>query len=813
MTQQSLFDQDITQIKNNIVAKLKRHFGATVERATPDQVYKAVGLSIRDEVMDLWTEGRARVEASGARQVYYLSAEFLMGRALTNNMINLGRLDAYRQAVSQLGFDFTQIEEQEADAGLGNGGLGRLAACFLDSLATLELPAVGCGIRYEFGLFRQRLLDGEQVETPDNWIERGYVWEVEGAERYEVRFDGEIRELWTEQGLRVEHQNFHTVYAVPFDMPIVGYESRLPATLRLWSARAVNRLDLNKFNRGEYTQAEDERELAEVISKVLYPENTHQQGRLLRLKQFYFLSSATMQSIVARHKRVYGDLRTLPDKVAVQINDTHPTLAIPELMRILLDEEGLSWDEAFAICGRVFNYTNHTVMAEALEKWDEKMFAALLPRIYQIVKTINDRFCQSMWQIFPQEWERISDMAIIAYGEIRMPNLCLAVCGHVNGVSQLHADILKTRTFRDFYVAHPDRFLGITNGVTTRRWLALANPGLTNLLTETIGPGFIKDWTRLAQLEAHVEDPGFLERFAAVKAENKRRFADFIYRHQGAVADPQTLFDVQAKRLHEYKRQLLKVIHILHLYDRITNGLPYDRPPVTFIFAAKAPPGYEKAKNIIRLINAVGRLVNNDPRTRDKIQVLFVENYGVSVAEKLIPAADISEQLSTAGREASGTGNMKFMLNGAITLGTMDGANIEIYDQVGADNIFIFGATVEQLNHLEALNAYRPGEYYERDPQLRQALEHLIDGSLPVAADRQFNDIYHSLLFGDYDRADKYYLLYDFQSYADASKRICKAYFDQPAWNRMAAVNTARAGFFSSDRTIAQYDQLIWHLQ
>ena len=805
---------DVERTKSNISGKLKRHFGVTVEQATPDQVYKAVGLTIRDEIMEKWMDGMAHTDENGSKQVYYLSAEYLMGRALTNNMINLGRYDCYVTAVTELGFDFTEIEDQEADAGLGNGGLGRLAACFLDSLATMDLPAVGCGIRYEFGLFRQRILDGEQVEVPDTWTERGYVWEVERSdERYEVHFEGEIEEIWTEQGLRIDHHGYNTVYAVPYDMPIVGYQSQTPATLRLWSAQAVNRLDLHYFNSGDYAQAMAERELAEVISKVLYPENTHFQGRLLRLKQFYFLSSASIQSIVARHKRRYGDLHTLPDKIAVQINDTHPTLAIPELMRILLDEEGFGWDEAFDICRRVFNYTNHTIMTEALEKWDEKMFQTLLPRIYQIVRTINDRFCQQMWQVFPGDWDRISNMAIIAYGQIRMPNLCLAVCGKVNGVSQLHADILKTDTFRDFYVAMPDRFLGITNGITTRRWLALSNPGLTRLIREAIGDGFIKDWTMLEKLEPFADDAGFREEFAKVKQENKRRFAEFIHRHQGTVVDPDTVFDVQAKRLHEYKRQLLKVIHILHLYDHITSGQPYDRPPVTFIFAAKAPPGYEKAKNIIRLINAVGRLVNEDPRTRDHIRVLFVENYGVTVAEKLIPAADISEQISTAGREASGTGNMKFMLNGAVTLGTMDGANIEIYDQVGEDNIFIFGARVEELKNMEALNSYRPGEYYERDARLRRALDHLIDGSLPVEPDRQFNDIHHSLLFTTIDRADKYYLLYDFSSYSEAVKRILKSYYDRAAWNRRAVVNTARAGFFSSDRTIAQYNEQIWHLK
>ena len=804
---------NVKTAKENIIAALKHDFGRTVANATPDQVYKSVGMCIRDEIMERWTEGNARIDREGEKKLYYLSAEFLMGRALVNNMISLGEFDVYQKALKELGFDMNEIEEQESDAGLGNGGLGRLAACFLDSLAALELPAVGCGIRYEYGLFRQRILDGQQVEVPDNWTEMGYVWEVPRTdERYEVRFEGEIQEVWTEKGLKIVHKNYQSVYAVPYDMPIIGYKSDLPSTLRLWSARAVNRLDLNYFNRGDYIHATAERELAEVISKVLYPENNHEQGKQLRLKQFYFLSSATMQAIVRRHKAMFGDLHTLPDKITVQLNDTHPTLAIPELIRILLDEEGFTWDEAYDIATRVFNYTNHTIMIEALECWAEPMFKQLLPRIYKIIETINENFCKRMWEVYPGDWDKISQMSIIAYGEIRMTNLLICVCGKVNGVSQLHGEILKTKAFRDFYVAMPNKFLGITNGVTQRRWLAAANPGLTKLMTEAIGPEFLHDWREFDKLIPFADDAAFCAKFEAVKRENKARFADFIKRTQGVELDPDWIFDAQAKRLHEYKRQLLKVLHILHLYNRIIAGEPFETRPVVFLFAAKAAPGYAKAKNIIYLINSVANLVNNDPRTRDKIRVVFLENYSVSSAELLIPAADISEQISTAGREASGTGNMKFMLNGAVTIGTMDGANVEMYERLGDDNIFIFGARVEDINYMETYNTYHAGEYFEKDHALREAVTRLIDGTLPAPAG-QFSDIYQSLLFGEFDRADKYYLFYDFPSYGQTLEQVFQAYEDRPRWNRMAVHNTARAGFFSSDRTIEEYNRLIWHLK
>ncbi|MEZ4357642.1 MAG: glycogen/starch/alpha-glucan phosphorylase [Eubacteriales bacterium] len=801
-------------IKNNISRKLKSNFGKTVKTATSEQIYKACALCIRDDIVDEWMEANTKVKTQGLKRLYYMSAEFLMGRALVNNMINMHLKEDYAAALKDFGFTLENIEEQESDAGLGNGGLGRLAACFLDSLATLDLPATGCGIRYEYGLFKQRILDGEQVEMEDDWIGDGYVWEIQDPEeQVEVRFGGDIEEKWEENGLNIIHKNYYKVFAIPCDIPVVGYESKMPATLRLWSARAEKNLDLNYFNRGEYIRSMQEKELSEVISKVLYPEDNHEQGRQLRLKQFYFFTSATIQSIIKQHKATYGDVHTLPDYVVIQINDTHPAIAIPEMMRVLIDEERLSWEESYEITSKVFNYTNHTIMSEALERWPEQMFEKLLPRIYRIIKTINGRFCDMLWNKYPGEWDKISRMSIIAYDEIRMANLCVAVCNKVNGVSMLHADILKTKVFRDFYVTFPQKFLGITNGITHRRWLAKANPLLTDLIKDYIGDGFIKDYRELSRLKEYVDDSRFLEEFAAIKKANKKRLAEYLYKKQGVVLNENAIFDVQAKRLHEYKRQLLKVVQILHIYNKILEKPDKNWTPCSFLFAAKASPGYTKAKNIIRLINAVAALVNNDPKTKDIIQVVFIENYGVSTAEILIPAAEISEQISTAGREASGTGNMKFMLNGAITLGTMDGANIEIYDAVGPNNIFIFGASIDDINCMEKFNSYKPGEIFEKNESLRNALTRLIDGTLPVSHDRQFSDIYQSLLFEDYDKSDKYYLLYDFSSYNEAFSNAIEKYNQKDEWNKIAAINTASAGIFSSDRSIEEYNKFIWNLR
>ena len=688
----------IKQLKQIIEGKLNRYYGRTLENASHEEVFQAVALSLRDRILERWVKASEEMEQREFKTLYYMSAEFLMGRALVNNMINLGLLEDYRAVLTDIGFPLERLEEEESEAGLGNGGLGRLAACFLDSLSTLNMPVIGSGIRYEYGIFRQRIINGEQVEVPDDWTAKGDVWEIERREeQVEVRFDGTVEEVWTEDGLTIHHKNYQAVLAVPYDMPVIGYDSRMPATLRLWRAECPV-FDLQSFNKGDYGCMVQQRELAETISKVLYPEDNHIAGRMLRLKQYYFLASATMQHMVREHKKRFGDVRTLPDRVVLQINDTHPALSIPELLRILLDEEKLGWDEAYGIVSRIFNYTNHTVMQEALEAWPEQMFKQLLPRVYTIVTAINDRFSQKLWKAFPGDWDKISKMSVIAYDEIRMANMCIAVCSHVNGVSQLHGEILKTRTFRDFYVIMPEKFLAVTNGVTQRRWLAAANPALTELISGRIGNGFLKDYRELERLKPLAGDPSFLRDFEQVKLQSKKRLAEYVKKTQGVELNPASIFDVQAKRLHEYKRQLLKVLHILYLYNRYTQDEHFSLPePVTFLFAAKASPAYIKAKNIIRLINVVSEMVQANPRTKDNIRVLFLENYNVSLAELLIPAADISEQISTAGREASGTGNMKFMLNGAVTLGTMDGANVEIFEQVGVDNIFIFGARAEEI--------------------------------------------------------------------------------------------------------------------
>ncbi|MDR1028134.1 MAG: glycogen/starch/alpha-glucan phosphorylase [Clostridiales Family XIII bacterium] len=805
---------DKEKIKDEIVKKLKRTFGVTFEEATKEEIYKAVGLSVRDLIFDIWADGNKQVAEQGVKRLYYLSAEFLMGRALGNNMISLHLLDTCREALSDLGLSLEDIEARENDAGLGNGGLGRLAACFLDSLSTLDLPVTGCSIRYEHGLFKQKLVNGEQTEEDDNWLESGDIWEVPRPEdKVEVKYGGQIEELWTENGLKINHTGYNSVIAYPYDYPVIGYESKIPATLRLWSARGKSDIDVQRFNKGDYAKAVEESALAAAVSQILYPEDNHEQGRQLRLKQFYFFTSASMQFIVNRHKKHYGDLHTLPDYYTVQINDTHPTVAIPELIRILMDDEDMSWDEAFGIVSRMFNYTNHTIMSEALERWNEQMFRELLPRVHKIVSVIDGLFRDKIWNKWPGDWGKLNELAIIGNGEIRMANLCIAVCNKVNGVSRLHGEILRTRTFRDFYILFPDKFLSITNGITHRRWLAKANMPLTRLITEHIGDGFLKHYREMDKVRELITDEGFLRDFEAVKAENKIRLRDHLYRKQGVEIDPDTAFDVQAKRLHEYKRQLLKIMHILHLYHLLKADPDAAVTPTTFLFAAKASPGYYRAKEIIRLILSVGELVNNDPRTRDRLRVVFIENYGVSEAEFLVPAADISEQLSTAGLEASGTGNMKFMLNGAVTIGTMDGANVEISEAVGDDNIFIFGARAEEIERMEQRGDYNPSAFYEQNDDIRRVLDSFVNGVLPVPPDRQFRDIRDALLEDNYDRADQYFLLYDFESYDRVYAELMRAYGDRDRWRRMTAANMANAGAFFSDRTIIEYNDRIWGLK
>ncbi len=800
------------RIKHIILDKLKRDFGRTMENATDEEIFQAVALSVRDMILDRFVT--ADPEEKRSRRLYYLSAEYLMGRALVNNMISLQMLDDYKTVLNELGYPFERLEQEEVEAGLGNGGLGRLAACFLDSISTLELPVEGHGIRYEYGIFRQRIVNGEQVEEPDDWTQKGDVWEIERREeQVEVRFEGAIDEYWTENGLVVTHKNYQSVMAVPYDLPVIGYKSQTPAMLRLWRAESPAGFDLHSFNKGDYMCMIRQRELAETISKVLYPEDDHIAGRMLRLKQYYFLASAAMQAMVRDHKKRFKDIRALADYAVIQINDTHPALAIPELMRILMDEEALGWDEAYGIVSRVFNYTNHTVMREALEAWPEQLFKELLPRVYAIIVALNDRFSQKLWAAFPGDWDKISGMSIIGYDEIRMANMCIAVCQYVNGVSQLHGNILKTRTFRDFYVMFPEKFIAVTNGITLRRWLAVSNPKLTELIKDHIGEKFLSDYKELERLKPVAKKQRFLSDFAQIKAQNKQCFADYLFKKQGITINPDSIFDVQAKRLHEYKRQLLKVLHILHLYNRLTSDEAFKLPaPVTFLFAAKASPGYRRAKDIIRLINAAADLVRNHPRTKNTIQIVFLENYNVSLAELLIPAADISEQISTAGLEASGTGNMKFMLNGAVTLGTMDGANIEILEQVGAENIFIFGALAAEIAKMETAHSYAPKALFEANQHIREAVSRLTDGSLPVNDPHRFDGIYNALLYGDYDRADKYFVLHDFDAYNTAYGNVLTAYTDKNGWAAKAAMNTACAGFFSADRAVDEYNRLIWRL-
>ncbi|MBO4365768.1 MAG: glycogen/starch/alpha-glucan phosphorylase [Eggerthellaceae bacterium] len=808
-----VYNQTVEEVRDRIARRVRCEFGVTVKTAAIQQVYQAAAMCLRNDIMDAWADRRERSKGSGDKTVVYLCVEYLIGRAFTNNLINMGLFETYEAALNELGFSFGDIEEQEADAGLGNGGLGRLAACFLDSLSTLNMPAIGFGIRYEYGFFRQEIHDGKQCEMPDIWSKDRSVWEAERADRvFEISFGGQVEEQWSSDGkLKVIYHNDQKILAEACDVPIVGYQSKMPITLRLWRAHARQTFDLTRFNQGDFEGAVAERELAESISKVLYPDDSHNQGQELRLRQFYFLVSATMQFLIQSHKAQYGDLHTFADKVAIQINDTHPALAIPEFIRLLIDEEGFTWEEAVDLAQRTFNYTNHTIMPEALECWPSATLQRLLPRIYRIIETIDARFRDRIWLNHPGDAELVSRMAIISGGKVRMANLCVLSCGHVNGVSQLHGRILRTSVFRDFYTVYPERFCGITNGITQRRWLGVANPRLRSLIDDTIGEGFMTDWRKIAELEPYAADASFRKAYDQVKAANKVDFAKWMLASRGVVIDPETVIDVQAKRLHEYKRQLMKALHILAIYDDIVEGRAPEMPPTTFIFAAKAAPGYKRAKDIIRFINAVADLVNNDERTRDLIHVVFLENYDVTAAQHLISAADISEQISTAGLEASGTSNMKFMLNGALTLGTMDGANIEIAEQVGPDNIFIFGALVEDLERMKAENSYEPRAIVEADPRLKRVLQHLVDGSLPTSDGSRFEDLYY-MLAPEGGRGDQYFVLYDFASYDQVFGQVMAAYADRDRWIASSIINTAKAGYFSSDRAIEDYNDQIWHL-
>lgn len=799
-----------------IEGKVSRHFGKVLEDATPKMIYTACALTARDRIMEKWAISHKEVKQEGSKKLYYLSFEFLMGRLLATNILNLMQTKEYQNALESMGYKLSDVAELENDAGLGNGGLGRLAACFIDSLTTLDLPAYGCTIRYEYGLFRQKIVDGYQIELPDTWLENGNAWEIARPEEtVEVKFGGEVHSDWQDGRFVCRYENAHTILAMPYDVPLVGYDSKIVNKLRLWAAKSPDNLNMKEFNSGHYVRAVEEKQLAEIISKVLYPEDNHTEGKELRLKQQYFLVSATIQWILKEYETRYGtDWSHLPDKAVIHINDTHPTMAIPELMRILLDEKGLGWDEAWEITQKTFAYTNHTVMSEALEKWPLDMFRRILPRISMIVEEINRRLMESLEAFYPGDTGKHKWMAIISDNQVFMANLCLATCFAVNGVSGLHTEILKKDIFADYYRMDTARFHAITNGITFRRWICNCNPELADLITSKIGDKWIKDYSELKKLAKYAKDAAFKAAFAKIKHDNKVRLAEYIKVHNNVEVDPDSIFDVQAKRLHEYKRQLMNILHILADYNKLVENPDMDYTPRTFIFGAKAAPGYTRAKLIIKLINAIGDKINNDERIKGKIKVVFLENYGVSVAEKLVVAADVSEQISTAGKEASGTGNMKFMLNGAVTVGTLDGANVEMLEQVGAENIYIFGLTADEVDaRIRYGDTQEVKTLYSTNPVLRTVMEQLISGELEPNHPQLFKELYQTLLFGDYGYPDTYMVLRDFDAYCETQDRIGRDYKDKDKWLEMAIMNTAMAGYFSSDRTINEYNEKIWHLK
>ncbi len=807
---------DVDSIKQSIAGKLQRYNGITVAEATPQQLYKAVASTVRDQIMQKWMISREKRHNSKSKRLYYLSVEFLTGRSLNCNLINLCSQENYARALKELGIDLQTILPEEPEPALGNGGLGRLAACFMDSLASLSIPAMGCTIRYEYGLFRQKMVDGQQVELPDTWLQNGNVWEIAVTEdTCSVEFGGHIEE-YEENGRRVfKLVDAYTIDAVPYDMPVVGFDNDCVNTLRTWSARSRERIDLTRFGEGEYMKAMEEMQMAEVISKVLYPEDKHYEGKMLRLKQHYFFTSATLQYAIKSFKKHFGNnFDLLPDKAVFHINDTHPGLAIPELMRLLIDQEGLSWEMAQRITHRCMAYTNHTVLEEALERWPIDMMRQTLPRIYMILEELNRRVCADLFKSYPDQWERIGHMAIIGYGQVHMANLCVALSYSVNGVSQLHGQILKDSLFHDYWLLDKGKFTAITNGITHRRWLIEANAGLTDLLKETIGPGFVADASKLEALLPYADDAAFREQFERVKQQNKKRLQKLVKARQNIDIDTSFIFDTQAKRLHEYKRQMLNALHIQVLYNRIVDDPSFTMPPRLFLFGAKAAPGYWRAKLIIRYINALADLIDRHPRARKMLKIVYIENYDVSTAEVLMPASEISQQLSTAGKEASGTGNMKFMMNGAVTLGTMDGANVEIYEQVGIDNIYIFGMRADTVEGMYREHNYNPMSIFENNFEIRKAMNQWLDGTLFPNEPLALQDLYQTLLVGDHgSMPDPYFVLKDFGSYSMANRRVMEDYQNREKWLRMAIINTAKSGFFSSDRTIQEYNDRIWGIR
>ena len=794
------------ELKDLLDQKLNTMFGVTAEDASEETMYKAVCLVTRDLLTEQRLAFKTKVRKQGIKQIYYMSMEFLLGRSLRNHLYNIGLLDKMASVVKEMKFDLDRLIDIEPDAGLGNGGLGRLAAAYMDSLTSCGYAAGGFSIRYDYGIFKQKIVDGWQMEMPDDWLGLSDVWLKRRDDYFEVKFGGYVEEHWDNGRLRCEHKGATTIVAAPYDMNISGYDSGAVNVLRLWSAKAPVELDMNAFSRGEYVKAVEAKAMAEAISKILYPADNHIEGKSLRLKQQYFFVSASIQSILKNHLKSNPDLGNLPDRVAIHINDTHPTLCIPELMRILLDDYGYGWDDAWDIVTRTISYTNHTVMQEALEKWPQDLFGRLLPRIMQIVKEINQRYCADLWNFYPNDWKKISDNAILNGGEVRMANLCLVASHTVNGVSELHSDILKKDVFADYYRIAPEKFTNVTNGITHRRWLAEANPLLTKYLKELIGDGFLKNADKLEDLMQFKGNQEVLDNLFKIKHANKERLAAYIKQANGVTVNPDSIFDVQVKRLHEYKRQLLNALQILHLYNRLKENPDLDITPRTFIFGAKAASSYYIAKLIIRLIYMIGEMVNNDKSIRDKLKVVFLENYRVSLAEIIMPATEISEQISTAGKEASGTGNMKFMINGAVTIGTMDGANVEIHERVGDENIFIFGLLAEEVEKLKA--HYNSSEYYSHDQRIKAVIDLLRAGINGVS----FSELADNLVVGRGGHADPYMVLADFASYVDAQNEVDRAYKDKYRFMRMSLVNTAKAGFFAADRSVREYAERIWNL-
>ena len=802
--------------KESVKENVKFLYRKKLEEATQEQIFQAVCYTVKDVIIDNWLETQNAYKEQDPKTVYYMSMEFLMGRALGNNLINLTAYKEVKEALDELGLDLNVIEDQEPDPALGNGGLGRLAACFLDSLATLNYSAYGCGIRYRYGMFKQQIKDGYQVEVPDNWLKDGYPFELRRPEyAKEVHFGGYVDVEYDPAtgSNKFVHKGYQAVKAVPFDMPIVGYNNKIVNTLRIWDAEPIVDFELDSFDKGDYKKAVEQENLARNIVEVLYPNDNHMAGKELRLKQQYFFVSASLQAAIDKYKKNHKDIMKLHEKVTFQMNDTHPTVAVAELMRILMDEEGLGWDDAWSVTTKCVAYTNHTIMAEALEKWPVELFSRLLPRVYQIIEEINRRFILDIQAKYPGNYDKIKKMAILYDGQVKMAHLAIVAGYSVNGVAKLHTEILKKQELKDFYEMMPEKFNNKTNGITQRRFLLHGNQLLADWVTDHIGPEWITDLSQISKLKVYVDDEKAQQEFMNIKYQNKVRLAKYILEHNGVEVNPRSIFDVQVKRLHEYKRQLLNILHVMYLYNKIKDHPEMPFYPRTFIFGAKAAAGYRRAKLTIKLINSVADVINNDKSINGKLKVVFIEDYRVSNAEWIFAAADVSEQISTASKEASGTGNMKFMLNGAPTLGTMDGANVEIVQEVGEENAFIFGLSAQEVINYENNGGYNPMDYFNNDQDIRRVLMQLINGEYAPDDPERFRDIYDSLLnTNSSDRADTYFILADFKSYAEAQKKVEAAYRDSEGWAKMALLNTASAGKFSSDRTIQQYVDEIWHL-